>query len=103
MPFVPFVRVPNVEKAIEKALFYEHGFGHTAVIHSNNMNTITEMGRRANTTIFVANGPSTGGLGLEGEGYLSYSISTPTGEGITSPMTFTRFRRMSICGALRMA
>jgi aldehyde dehydrogenase len=103
MPFVPFVRVPDVETAIEKAIFYEHGFGHTAVIHSNNMNTITEMGRRANTTIFVANGPSTGGLGLEGEGYLSYSISTPTGEGITSPMTFTRFRRMSICGALRMA
>lgn len=102
MPFVPFVRVPNVEIAIEKALFYEHGFGHTAVIHSNNMNTITEMGRRANTTIFVANGPSTGGLGLEGEGYLSYSLSTPTGEGITSPMTFTRFRRTSICGALRM-
>lgn len=102
MPFVPFVRVPNVEIAIDKALFYEHGFGHTAVIHSNNMNTITEMGRRANTTIFVANGPSTGGLGLEGEGFLSYSISTPTGEGITSPMTFTRFRRTSICGALRM-
>lgn len=102
MPFVPFVRVPDVETAIEKALLYEHGFGHTAVIHSNNMKTITDMGRRANTTIFVANGPSTGGLGLEGEGYLSYSISTPTGEGITSPMTFTRFRRMSICGALRV-
>lgn len=102
MPFVPFVRVPNVETAIEKALQYEHGFGHTAIIHSNNMATITDMGKRANTTIFVANGPSTGGLGLEGEGYLSFSLATPSGEGITNPMTFTRFRRMSICGALRM-
>lgn len=102
MPFVPFVRVPNAEIAVEKALQYEHGFGHTAVIHSNNMATITDMGKRANTTIFVANGPSTGGLGLEGEGHLSYSIATPTGEGITGPLTFTRFRRMSICGALRM-
>ncbi len=102
MPFVPFVRVPNVKVAIEKALKYEHGFGHTAMIHSNNMATITEMGKRMNTTIFVANGPSTGGLGLEGEGYLSFSIATPSGEGITNPKTFTRFRRMSICNSLRM-
>jgi len=102
MPFVPFVRVPDAETAISKALESEHGFGHTAVIHSNNMQTITDMGRRANTTIFVANGPSTAGLGLEGEGYLSFSIATPTGEGITTPLTFTRYRRMSVCGAMRM-
>lgn len=102
MPFVPFVRVSDAETAVTMALESEHGFGHTAVIHSNNMQTITDMGRRANTTIFVANGPSTAGLGLEGEGYLSFSIATPTGEGITTPLTFTRYRRMSICGAMRM-
>ncbi|MBT4290259.1 MAG: aldehyde dehydrogenase [Deltaproteobacteria bacterium] len=102
MPFVPFVRVPNVATAVEKALEFEHGFGHTAIIHSNNLATITDMGKRANTTVFVANGPSTGGLGLEGEGFLSYSLATPTGEGITSPLTFTRFRRMSICGSMGM-
>ncbi len=102
MPFVPFVRVPDVETAIEKAVLYEHGYGHTAIIHSNNLATITEMGRRMNTTIFVANGPSTGGLGLGGEGYPGFSIATPSGEGITNPTTFTRFRRMAICNSLRM-
>ena len=33
------------------------------------------------TTIFVKNGPCMAGLGLGGEGYLSYSVATPTGEG----------------------
>ncbi|MEZ6076504.1 MAG: hypothetical protein R3C56_12850 [Pirellulaceae bacterium] len=40
-------------------------------------------------------------LGLGGEGYLSFSIAGPTGEGVTSPLTFTRERRCSltrICG-----
>jgi aldehyde dehydrogenase len=102
MPFVPFVRVPNVDRAIELAVRYEHGFGHTGIIHSNNLDTITRMGRAMNTTIFVVNGPSTAGLGAGGEGYPSYSIATPTGEGITNPLTYTRFRRMSVAGALRM-
>lgn len=32
-------------------------------------------------------------MGLGGEGYLSYSIATATGEGISNPKTFTRRRR----------
>src|SRR5262249_53798631 len=32
MPFVPFVRVPDVDTAIALAKKYEHGFKHTAVI-----------------------------------------------------------------------
>jgi len=55
-----------------------------------------------NTTLFIANGPSTAGLGVGGEGYPSYSIATPSGEGVTSPLTFTRFRRNSIAGSLRI-
>lgn len=102
MPFVPFVRVPNVDRAIELAIKHEHGFGHTAIIHSNNLNTITRMGKVMNTTLFVVNGPSTAGLGIGGEGYLSYSIATPTGEGITTPLSFTRFRRVTIAGSLRV-
>jgi aldehyde dehydrogenase len=102
MPFVPFVRVPNVDAAIELAIKHEHGFGHTALIHSNNLATITRMGRALNTTIFVANGPSTAGLGSGGEGYPSYSIATPTGEGVTNPLTFTRFRRFGVSNALRV-
>lgn len=102
MPFVPFVRVKDSDEAIRLAIKHEHGFGHTAIIHSNNLKTITKMGRACNTTIFVVNGPSTAGLGLGGEGYASFSIATPTGEGITTPLTFTRFRRLSISGALRV-
>lgn len=102
MPFVPFVRVKDVDQAIDMAIESEHGYRHTAIIHSRNMNTVTRFGRRANTTLFVVNGASPSGLGLGGQGYLSYSIATPTGEGITSPMTFTRYRRVMVTGALRM-
>src|SRR5690606_21640366 len=101
MPFVPFVRVPNFDEALALALKHEHGFGHTAIIHSNNLANITRMGQAMNTTIFVVNGPCTAGLGVDGEGYPSYSIATPTGEGITNPLTFTRFRRIGVSGALR--
>src|SRR5262249_51581370 len=93
MPFVPFVRVPDVNAAIELAKKYEHGFKHTAIIHSRNVETITRMGREMDTTLYVQNGPSTAGLGSGGEGYLSFSIATPTGEGVTTPLTFTRQRR----------
>ncbi len=102
MPFVPFVRVPDFDHALDLAIKHEHGFGHTAIIHSNNLNNITQMGRAMNTTLFAVNGPSTGCLGIGGEGYPSFSIATPTGEGVTSPMTFTRFRRMSVVNSLRI-
>src|SRR5262249_47482384 len=45
MPFVPFVRCPDVDTAIALAKKYEHGFKHTAVIHSRNVEAITRMGR----------------------------------------------------------
>ena len=100
MPFVPFVRVSDVDTAIALAKKYEHGFKHTAIIHSRNVDTITRMGREMDTTIFVQNGPSMAGLGLGGEGYLSYSIATPTGEGVTTPLTFTRIRRSATIGSM---
>ncbi|MAX25114.1 MAG: aldehyde dehydrogenase EutE [Phycisphaeraceae bacterium] len=102
MPFVPFVRVRDFDQALELALKHEHGFGHTAIIHSNNLNNITRMGQAVNTTLFAVNGPSTGCLGANGEGFPSYSIATPSGEGVTSPLTFTRFRRMTVTDSLRI-
>jgi aldehyde dehydrogenase len=102
MPFVPFVRVPDVDTAIALAKKYEHGFKHTAVIHSRNVETITRMGRELDVTLFIQNGPSMAGLGVGGEGYLSFSIATPTGEGVTTPLTFTRQRRSSTVGSLRI-
>ena len=102
MPFLPFVRCRDVEEAIAKAKYYEHGFGHTAIIHSNNVRNMTRMGRLLDTTLFVKNGPSFAALGLGGEGYLSFSIATPTGEGVTTPLTFTRERRCSLIDDLRI-
>ena len=96
MPFVPFVRCRDAEEAIIKAKHYEHGFRHTSIIHSNNVRHMTRMGRALETTLFVKNGPCMAGLGLGGEGYLSFSIAGPTGEGVTTPLTFTRERRCSM-------
>jgi aldehyde dehydrogenase len=102
MPFVPFVRVRDVDEAIAKAKHYEHGFRHTAIIHSTNVRNMTKMGRALDTTLFVKNGPCMASLGLGGEGYLSFSIATPTGEGVTTPLTFTRERRCSLIDDLRI-
>ena len=96
MPFVPFVRCRDTHEAIDKAKFYEHGFGHTAIIHSTNVRNMTRMGRLMDTTLYVKNGPSFSALGIGGEGYISFSIATPTGEGVTTPLTFTRERRCSM-------
>lgn len=102
MPFVPFVRCRDAMQAIELAHEFEHGFGHTAIIHSRNVHNMTVMGRLMNTTLFIKNGPSMAGLGLGGEGYLSFSVATPTGEGVTNPLTFTRCRRCVMVDELRV-
>jgi len=96
MPFIPFVRCRNVDEAIAKARHFEHGFRHTAIIHSHNVKNMTKMGKIMDTTLFVKNGPCMAALGLGGEGYLSFSIAGPTGEGVTTPLTFTRERRCSM-------
>ena len=96
MPFVPFVRCRDFEEAVRLAQLAEHGFRHTSIIHSRNVRNMTKMGRVMDTTLFVKNGPCMAALGLGGEGYLSFSIAGPTGEGVTTPMTFTRERRCSL-------
>ncbi len=102
MPMLPIVRVKSVEEGIEAAVRSEHGYKHSAMIHSLNVDHMTLMARAIDTTLFVKNGPSTAGLGLGGEGYLSYSIATTTGEGITNPKTFTRTRRCVMVDNLRI-
>ncbi len=102
MPFIPFVRARDVDHAIAMAKKYEHGFRHTAIIHSRNVRNMTKMGRALDTTLFVKNGPCMASLGLGGEGYLSFSIAGPTGEGVTSPVTFTRERRCSMIDDLNV-
>jgi aldehyde dehydrogenase len=102
MPFIPVVRVKSIEEGIEASVVAEHGYKHTSIIHSHDVEHMTAMARALDTTLFVKNGPSMAGLGLGGEGYLSYSIATPTGEGITNPKTFTRVRRCVMVDNLRI-
>jgi aldehyde dehydrogenase len=96
MPFLPFVRCRDIDDAIARAKRAEHGFKHTSIIHSHDVRNMTKMGRVLETTLFVKNGPCMAALGSGGEGYGSYSIAGPTGEGVTTPLTFTRERRCSM-------
>ncbi len=102
MPFIPVVRVKSVEEGIQASKAAEHNYKHTAIIHSHDVEHMTAMARALDTTLFVKNGPCMAGLGLGGEGYLSYSIATPTGEGVTNPKTFTRVRRCVMVDNLRI-
>ncbi len=102
MPVLPVVRVSTVDQAIDLAVRMEHGFRHTASIHSTNVETITKMARAMNCSIFVTNGPNFAGLGVGGEGFSSFSIASPTGDGLTRPRTFSRERRITVVGALRI-
>jgi aldehyde dehydrogenase len=102
MPFLPFVRCRDVDEAIAAAHRSEHGFGHSAMIHSRNVDNMIKMGKIMDVTLFIKNGPSMAGLGLGGEGYISFSIAGPTGEGVTTPLTFTRERRCSMIDNLRI-
>ena len=102
MPMLPIVRVKSVEEGVAAAVRAEHGYKHSAIIHSLDVNHMTQMARALDTTVFVKNGPSVAGLGLGGEGYLSYSIATTTGEGISNPRTFTRTRRCVLVDGFRI-
>lgn len=102
MPVMPIVKVKDVAEGVRLAKESEHGYKHSAMIHSHDVNSMTSMARTLDCTVFVKNGACTAGLGLGGEGYLSYSIATTTGEGITTPSTFTRKRRCVMVDNLRI-
>lgn len=101
MPVLPLVRCRNVDQGIEWALAAEQNFGHTMAIHSNNLNNIRKMAIKANCASFVKNGAcGLGGVGVTGEGYVSFHIAT-NGEGHTRPKSFTRIRRCVMTDNLR--
>ena len=102
MPFLPIVRVKSVEEGIAAAVEAEHNYKHTSIIHSHDVEHMTAMARALDTTLFIKNGWCLAGLGAGGEGYPSYSIATPTGEGVTNPRTFTRVRRCVMVDNLRI-
>jgi aldehyde dehydrogenase len=96
MPVFPMVRVRNVEEAIAAAVRAEHGFFHTAVMHSRNIDHLSEMASRVNTSIFIKNGPAVAGLGYNGEGHTAWTIAGSSGDGLTTALTYTRERRCTL-------
>jgi len=102
MPILPLVRVRNADEAIDLAKRAEHGFRHTAVMHSKNLDHLSRMAREIDCSIFVKNGASFDGLGYGGEGYCSFTIASPTGEGLTNPISFSRVRRCVLKDSFRI-
>lgn len=102
MPYIPVVAARDVHEAIDMAYRSEHGYRHSAIMHSKHLDALTEMGRRMDCTLFVKNGASVAGLGNGGEGYANFSVATTTGEGIVTPETFTRKRRCAMIDSLNI-
>jgi acyl-CoA reductase-like NAD-dependent aldehyde dehydrogenase len=102
MPIIPLVRVRDADEGIDLAVKSEHGFRHTAVMHSKNVDNLSRMAREMDCSIFVKNAPSYAGVGFDGEGFCSFTIASPTGEGITNPISFSRIRRCVLKDSFRI-
>ncbi len=102
MPVMPLVRVKDADTAINFALEVEHGFHHTFIMHSLNLDNLSKMAKLSNCSIFIKNGPSYAGLGYGGAGFASFTIASPTGEGVTGPKSFTRERRCALVDHFRI-
>lgn len=102
MPVLPMVRVQDVGVAIREAVKAEHGYFHTAVMHSRSIDHLHEMARAVNTSLFVKNAPSYAGLGVGGEGYTAWTIAGSSGDGLTTARTFTRERRCTLKDKFRI-
>ncbi len=102
MPVFPLARVRSADEGIDLAVEAEHGFGHTASMHSRNIDNLSRMARLINVSIFIKNGPNLAGLGFGGEGYTSFSIASPTGEGMTNALSFSRPRRCTLVDHFRI-
>lgn len=102
MPILPVTRVKTVDDAIDFALLVEHRFFHTASMHSRNIDKLSRMARACNCSIFVKNGPNYAGLGFGGEGPTSFTIASPSGEGMTTARSFTRLRRCTLVDHFRI-
>lgn len=102
MPILPIVRAKDVDAAIEMALIFENGNRHTAIMHSKNVEKLTKMAKELQTTIFVKNAPSYAGIGVGGEGWITFTIAGPTGEGLTTARSFCRQRRCVMSDAMHI-
>lgn len=102
MPVLPVTSVADVDQAIKLAKEAEHGFGHSAGMYSRDIDALSRMARTINTSIFTKNGSFFAGLGEGGEGHTSFTIASPTGEGLTGPVAFSRLRRCVLVDHFRI-
>lgn len=102
MPVMPVCRVKSVDEAIDLAVEMEGRNRHTAVMHSRDIDALHRMAKACDCSIFVKNGRSQAGLGLDGEGHCSFTIASPTGEGLTGPRSFSRWRRCVLVDHFRI-
>lgn len=102
MPFIPVVRMRNADEAIDFAFQCEHGFRHTASMHSKNIEKLSKMAKLMNCSLFVKNGSNFNGMAFGGAGYTSFTIASPTGDGFTRARTFTRERRCALIDYFRI-
>jgi len=102
MPVIPLVRFDSADEAIDFAVECEHGFRHTASIHSLNIERLSRMAKVMNCSLFVKNGSNFNGMAAGGAGFTSFTIASPTGEGFTKARNFTRERRCSLIDYFRI-
>lgn len=99
---IPVVKVKDFEDGLQAAIKAEHHFKHTASIFSNDINRVTKYTRMLDCDVHVINGGTLRGDGGDlGEAYFSHTIATPTGEGICTPLSFVRKRRIMTHNAFR--
>ncbi len=102
MPFLPVTRVKDVDAAIALAVAAEQNCRHTASMHGMNVEKLSKMARAFEGSIFVKNAPNYAGLGEGGAGYTSFTIASPTGDGLTTCLTFSRERRCALVDYFRI-
>ena len=102
MPILPFIRVADFGEALAMAKRLEHGFRHSACIHSTNVNNMSRMAREMQTTMFVKNSASVASIGVGGDCPTAFTIATTTGQGPTTPASFCRMRRCVLHGSFRI-
>jgi acyl-CoA reductase-like NAD-dependent aldehyde dehydrogenase len=102
MPVMGICRARDVDTAIDLAREMESGCFHTASMYSRNVEKLSRMARVCDCSIFVKNGPNFNGLGHGGEGHTSFTIASPTGEGMTTAWSFTRPRRCTLVDSFRI-
>ncbi len=100
MPIVPIVRARDFDDAVRIAKATEAGRGHTAMIHTQRIDRIRSFSREMEVGTLVANAPSFACAGIGGPGFLAMTVAGRTGEGFTTPRTFTTQRRLSIIGSV---